>query len=228
MPVEVVFVIFPGVTQLDFTGPAQVLARMPGARIHIAANNCDPVATDCGFAIVPTTGFASCLQADILCVPGGHGVRDALQDGACLPFIAAQAPGARWVTSVCTGAFLLGAAGLLEGRRATCHWAYTELLPLVGAVAAEGRVVEDGNLITAGGVTSGIDFALMLVARQTDENTARAIQLALEYDPAPPFAGGHPRTSPPATTRLLRRVTYDAAMTAMREALEKRGTAFTR
>jgi cyclohexyl-isocyanide hydratase len=221
MPVEVVFALFPGVTQLDFTGPAQVLARLPGARVHVAAATRDPVATDCGFAILPTTAFGDCPQADILCVPGGHGVREALHDGACVPFLAAQAPGARWITSVCTGAFLLGAAGLLHGRRATCHWAYTHLLPLVGAMPATGRVVEDGNVVTAGGVTSGIDFALTLIAREAGEDTARAIQLALEYDPAPPFPGGHPATSPPATTRFLRAATYDAAAAALRAALER-------
>lgn len=222
MPVEVVFALFPGVTQLDFTGPAQFLARLPGARVHVAAATCDPVVTDCGFAILPTTAFGDCPQADILCVPGGHGVREALHDGACMPFLAAQAPGARWITSVCTGAFLLGAAGLLQGRRATCHWAYTHLLPLVGAIPAEGRVVEDGNVVTAGGVTSGIDFALTLIAREAGEDTARAIQLALEYDPAPPFPGGHPATSPPATIRFLRDAVYDAAAEALRESLERR------
>ncbi|MEY4270627.1 MAG: hypothetical protein RLZZ58_1843 [Pseudomonadota bacterium] len=211
-PVTLVFPIFPQITQLDFMGPLQFLSRLPGAVIHVAAATLAPVPTDCGVAIVPTVRFTDCPQADILCVPGGHGVTTALGDGATVPFIAAQAADARWVTSVCTGAFLLGAAGLLTGKRATCHWAYTHLLPHVGAVHAPGRVVEDGRVITAGGVTSGIDFALTLIAREAGDAVARMIQLALEYDPAPPFAGGHPdRVAPAMVDTLKARVYTDAA-----------------
>jgi cyclohexyl-isocyanide hydratase len=123
------------------------------------------------------------------------------------------------VTSVCTGAFLLGAAGLLTGKRATCHWAYTHLLPLVGAIPTQGRVVEDGHIITAGGVTSGIDFALTLIAREAGEEVARMIQLALEYDPAPPFAGGHPHSSGAAMTEALKARVYDRAASEMEAAL---------
>lgn len=219
--IDIVFPLFPNVTQLDFTGPVQFLSRLPGARVHVAAASLDPVPTDCGFAIMPTTRFADCPQGAILCVPGGHGVREALTDGATVPFIAAQAASARWTTSVCTGAFLLGAAGLLEGRRATCHWGYTHLLPLVGALHEDARVVEDGNVITAGGVTSGIDFALTLIAREAGEATARAIQLALEYDPAPPFPGGTPSTSGAAVTGRLKTRVYDEAAEAMRAVLER-------
>lgn len=219
--IDIVFPLFPNVTQLDFTGPVQFLSRLPGARVHLAAASLDPVPTDCGFAIMPTTRFADCPQGAILCVPGGHGVREALTDGATVPFIAAPAASARWITSVCTGAFLLGAAGLLEGRRATCHWGYTHLLPLVGAVHEDARVVEDGHVITAGGVTSGIDFALTLIAREAGEATARAIQLALEYDPAPPFPGGTPATSGAAVTEQLRARVYDDAAEAMRAVLER-------
>ncbi len=129
----IVFLLFPGITQLDFTAPAQALCRLSGARLIGAAASLDPIPTDCGFAIVPTHDFAAAPQADILCVPGGHGVAEALGDRATIDFIAQQAAGATWVTSVCTGAFLLGRAGLLEGRRATTHWAYTHLLPMVGA-----------------------------------------------------------------------------------------------
>lgn len=162
----VLFVLFPGVTQLDLTGPAQVLSRLPGAATVVAARSDEPVMTDSGFAILPTATFESARQADILCVPGGHGVADALGDRATIDFIARQARGAKWITSVCTGAFLLGRAGLLEGKRAATHWAYAHLLPLVGATHERARVVEDGNVITAGGVTAGIDFALTLVARE--------------------------------------------------------------
>jgi cyclohexyl-isocyanide hydratase len=221
-PVDIVFPVFANVTQLDFTGPVQFLSRLPGARVHVAAESLDPVPTDCGFGIMPTTRFADCPQGAILCVPGGHGVRTALTDGATVPFIAAQAASARWITSVCTGAFLLGAAGLLTGRRATCHWGYTHLLPLVGAVHEEARVVEDGHVITAGGVTSGIDFALTLIAREAGEDIARAIQLALEYDPAPPFPGGTPASSGAAVTGRLKARMYDEAAEALRAVLESR------
>lgn len=217
----VTFVLFPGVTQLDLTGPAQVLSRLPGATTLVAAASLDPVMTDSGFAIVPTTTFAGAPRADIICVPGGHGVTEALGDIATVDFIARQATAAKWVTSVCTGAFLLGRAGLLDGKRATTHWAYAHLLPLVGAVHAPGRVVEDGHTITAGGVTAGIDFALTLIAREAGDATAKAIQLALEYDPHPPFASGTPSAAGPERTDALKARVYDAAAARMAEALNQ-------
>ncbi|WP_260580715.1 DJ-1/PfpI family protein [Sphingopyxis sp. PET50] len=195
-PTAIVFLLFPGITQLDFTAPAQALSRMPGAILAGAAASRDPIATDSGFAILPTHDFASAPRADILCVPGGHGVVEALADPATIDFIAAQAAGAQWVTSVCTGAFLLGRAGLLQGKRATTHWGYTHLLPLVGAEWVDARVVEDGNVVTSGGVTSGLDFALTLIARLKGDAVAQAIQLAIEYDPAPPFVRRSPRPRP--------------------------------
>lgn len=216
----IVFLLFPGITQLDFTAPAQALSRLPGARLAGAASSLDPIATDSGFSILPTHDFEGCPQADILCVPGGHGVADALNDAATIEFIARQAADAQWVTSVCTGAFLLGRAGLLEGRRATTHWAYAHLLPLVGAEPAPGRVVEDGRIVTSGGVTSGLDFALTLIARLAGEAAAQAIQLAIEYDPAPPFPGGHPDRAPQAVTAGLRARVYDATAARMEAALK--------
>lgn len=215
----IVFLLFPGVTQLDFTAPAQALSRLPGARLAGAAASVDPIATDSGFSILPTHDFASCPQADILCVPGGAGVADALGDAATIAFIARQAAGAQWVTSVCTGAFLLGRAGLLTGKRATTHWAYTHLLPRVGAEPAPGRVVEDGRTVTCGGVTSGLDFALTLIARLAGDATAQTVQLAIEYDPAPPFPGGHPDRAPEAATARLKAGFYDAAAARMAAAL---------
>ena len=215
----VLFVLFPGVTQLDMTGPAQFLCRLPGARTMAVARSGDPVPTDCGFALVPAASFADAPQADILCVPGGHGVAEAVNDPATIEFVARQAAGAKWVTSVCTGAFVLGRAGLLEGKRATTHWAYAHLLPLVGAVHEDARVVEDGNTITAGGVTSGIDFALTLLAREAGQTVAEAVQLSLEYDPAPPFAGGTPKAAGPERTARLRTSFYDAAAARMAAAL---------
>lgn len=219
-PTTIVFLLFPGITQLDFTAPAQALCRMPGAALVGAAQSLDPIATDSGFAILPTHDFASAPQADILCVPGGHGVVDALGDTATSDFIARQAAGATWVTSVCTGAFLLGRAGLLTGKRATTHWGYTQLLPLVGATYEAARIVEDGNVVTSGGVTSGLDFALTLIARIKGDAVAQAIQLAIEYDPAPPFAGGHPDRTPQAITDGLKGRVYDAAAARMEAALK--------
>jgi cyclohexyl-isocyanide hydratase len=215
----IVFLLFPGITQLDFTAPAQALSRMPGAVLAGVAATPVPIATDSGFAIVPTHDFASAPQADILCVPGGHGVADALRDAATIEFLTRQAAGAAWIASVCTGAFLLGRAGLLTGKRATTHWGYTHLLPLVGATHQPGRVVEDGRIVTAGGVTSGLDFALTMIARLQGDAVAQAIQLAIEYDPAPPFAGGHPDRAPAAVTAGLKARAYDAAAARMETAL---------
>ena len=215
----IVFLLFPGITQLDFTAPAQALSRMPGATLVGAAATLDPIMTDSGFAIVPTHDLQRAPQADILCIPGGHGVADALGDAATVDFVARQAAGAEWVTSVCTGAFLLGRAGLLAGKRATTHWGYTHLLPLVGTEPVKARVVEDGHLVTCGGVTSGLDFALTLIARLRGDTVAQAIQLAIEYDPAPPFPGGHPDRAPKSITAGLRAHVYDAAAARMEAAL---------
>ena len=192
------FVLFPKVTQLDLTGPLQVLSRLPNATTHIVAGSVDPVATDCPLALVPTCTFETCPQLDLICVPGGFGVVDAMTSDNVLGFVAEQAKGATYITSVCTGAFVLGRAGLLKGRKATTHWAYTELLPMVGATYEPSRMVRDGNVITAGGVTSGIDFAFRLVDEIAGADVAQAAQLGLEYDPAPPFNSGHPDRAPQA------------------------------
>ena len=214
------FVLFPNVTQLDFTGPLQVLARAPGAKVHIVAKTMQPVPSDCGLSLVPTTTFEACRQLDLVCVPGGIGVADALADAELVGFVRRQAAGARYVTSVCTGAFVLGAAGLLEGRRATTHWAFTDLLPTVGARHEKARSVQDGNVITAGGVTSGIDFALEVVANLAGADAAKAIQLAIEYDPAPPFDAGHPDRAPEAIrSAILKR--YEPARVAHRDGAVK-------
>lgn len=217
---NIIFVLFDNVTQLDFSGPIQFLSRMPGAQVFVVSKDGQAVTTDCGFSILPTVSFADCPQADILCVPGGHGVREAIGDAAIVDFVAQQAKGALWVTSVCTGAFVLGAAGLLDGKRATCHWAYTHLLPLYGAAHEKARVVRDGNLVTAGGVTSGIDFALQLIAIISGEDVARTIQLALEYDPAPPFIGGTPDTAPAQILSDLRGRVYEKAAAQMEAAIK--------
>src|SRR5499427_2118821 len=191
------FVIFPDLTQLDFTGPQQVLARLPESAMHIVAKSAAPVPSDSGLGLVPTHTFENCPRLDLICVPGGiAGVVQAMADLETIEFVRGQSRTAKYVTSVCTGAFILGVAGLLKGRRATTHWAFTELLPLVGATHEKGRVVRDGNVITAGGVTSGIDFGLSVVAEIAGETTARTIQLGIEYDPAPPFDSGNPDRAP--------------------------------
>jgi cyclohexyl-isocyanide hydratase len=220
---NIVFVLFDNVTQLDFSGPVQFLSRLAGSTTHVVSKDGNAVTTDCGFSILPTGSFADCPQADIICVPGGHGVRQAIADRAIIDFVREQAQGATWVTSVCTGSFVLGAAGLLQGKRATTHWAYTQLLSLFGATHEQARVVRDGNLVTAGGVTSGIDFALELIAMAQGDDVARTIQLALEYDPAPPFEGGHPSRSPATVVDGLRSRIYDRAASDMEAAIRAIG-----
>jgi len=211
------FVIFPQLTQLDFTGPLQVLSRLPGAAMHIIAKSEAPVPSDCGLSLVPTSTFAT-PSLDVICVPGGFGVVQAIEDRETVEFVRRQAAGAKYVTSVCTGAFVLGAAGLLKGRRATTHWAYTDLLPMVGAVHEKARIVKDGNVITAGGVTSGIDFALSIAADIAGTAVAQSIQLSIEYDPAPPFDAGHPDRAPEAAkSRLTAR--YERSREAYRASL---------
>jgi cyclohexyl-isocyanide hydratase len=184
--VQIGFVLFPNVTQLDFTGPLQVLHRLPGATSHILAKTPAPVMSDCGLGLVPTTTFAKAPPLDMIFVPGGFGVVEAIADAETLAFVRRAGRQARYVTSVCTGAFVLGAAGLLAGKRATTHWAYHHLLEKVGAIPEAGRVVRDGDIFTGGGVTAGIDFAFTVVEALSGPAAARAIQVALEYDPAPP------------------------------------------
>jgi cyclohexyl-isocyanide hydratase len=219
------FVIFPDLTQLDFTGPQQVLARLPDSAMHIVAKTLDPVPSDSGLSLMPTHTFADSPPLDLICVPGGfRGVINAMADRDLIAFVQQQARTAKYVTSVCTGAFILGAAGLLKGRRATTHWGYAELLPLVGATHEKRRVVRDGNLITAGGVTSGIDFGLEVVADIAGEAVARSIQLSLEYDPDPPFTSGHPDRAT-ATTLAEVGPRYEERRTHLRSAIEGRATA---
>ncbi|RJT24700.1 DJ-1/PfpI family protein [Chakrabartia godavariana] len=189
---DLAFLLFPGVTQLDLTGPAQVLSRLPGARVHLVWHSLDPVPTDAGFSILPNATFADLPAPDLLCVPGGMGIADVIDDDAALQWVRSAGAEAQWVTSVCTGALILGAAGLLQGYRATTHWAWHDRLALFGATPVKARSVMDRNRATGGGVTAGIDFALALVAEIAGEDAARTIQLALEYDPAPPFSAGSP------------------------------------
>jgi cyclohexyl-isocyanide hydratase len=217
---QIGFLLFPDVTQLDFTGPLQVLHRLPGATTHIVARTRDAVPSDCGLALVPTTTFDDCPPLDILCVPGGFGVDGALQDAETMAFVRKAGARARYVTSVCTGAFILGAAGLLRGKRATTHWAYHDLLARVGAIPERTRVVRDGDTFTGGGVTAGIDFALTLAGEVAGPDVAQAIQLAIEYDPAPPFDAGSPERAP-ATIVERQTARYGARREAFLEALDR-------
>jgi cyclohexyl-isocyanide hydratase len=196
--------IFPRLTQLDMTGPYEVLARLPNTRVHLVAHTMAPVTTDRGMQIVPTITFADCPQLDLVMVPGGPGQQDLMEDETVLAFLRKQAAGAKYVTSVCTGSLVLGAAGLLKGKRATSHWAAIGHLKPLGAIPVSEKVVIDGNIITGAGVTSGIDFALSVAARLDGEDVARQIQLQIEYDPAPPFDAGSPAKAPAATLALVK------------------------
>jgi cyclohexyl-isocyanide hydratase len=187
--------IFPRLTQLDMTGPYEVLARLPDTKVELVARTLDPVTTDRGMQIVPTVTYDSCPPLDVVMVPGGPGQQDLMEDEAALAFLRKQAATAQYVTSVCTGSLVLGAAGLLKGKRATCHWAALEHLKPLGAIPVSEKVVIDGNIVTGAGVTSGIDFALTLAAILESEAVAREIQLQIEYDPDPPFDSGSPKTA---------------------------------
>jgi cyclohexyl-isocyanide hydratase len=193
--VVIVFPIYPGVTQLDFTGPHQLLARAPGVELLVASIGGASVNAE-GLIFSSLARLENIERCDVLCVPGGRGCTDAIQNVPYITAIRRLAAGARYLTSVCTGSLILGAAGLLQGRRAACHWAWRDFLPLFGAIPEPGRVVRDGNILTGGGVTAGIDFALTLMAELSGPVVAQSIQLALEYAPEPPFDSGRPDTAP--------------------------------
>ena len=198
------FLLFPNVTQLDLTGPAQILGRVPGAQVHLLWKTPDPVVTDVGFTINPTTNFEDSPQLDVLCVPGGFGIEALLEDRETLDFLRRQGQQARYVTSVCNGALVLGAAGLLQGYRSACHWMWLPLLARFGAEPVAERIVRDRNRISGGGVTAGIDFGFALAAELAGEEAAKTIQLALEYDPQPPFNAGSPQGAGPEIVARLR------------------------
>lgn len=203
MALNIGFLVFPNVQQLDLTGPYEVFASA-GMAVHLVWKALDPVRSATGLMLTPTVTLEDCPQLDVICIPGGGGVNALLTDGEVLDFVRRQATSARFVTSVCTGSLVLGMVGLLRGRRATSHWNAVDLLPRLGAIPTEGRVVRDGNVVTAGGVTSGIDFGLSLLAELQGEALARRVQLALEYAPAPPFDSGTPETSKPELVALAR------------------------
>lgn len=210
-PFITVFAIYPDLTHLDFTGPHQVLCRIPGAETIVASRDGGEIVAEGGLVIGRTRKLSEIERCDLICVPGGMTATEVALDSEFVGEVRRLALGAKYITSVCTGSLILGAAGLLEGKRAACHWAWRGLLPEFGAISDEGRVVRDGNIFTGGGVTAGIDFAFTMLAEITGEAYAKALTLGLEYAPAPPFPGGRPEL---ADGETLARVagTMDKAM----------------
>ena len=213
--VSVGMVLFPDLTQLDLTGPYEIFARTPGVEVHLLASTPDPVRAEGGLAIVPDATFADAPHLDVLFVPGGAGVLSVMEDEEVLGFLAEREPEARYVTSVCTGSLVLGAAGLLQGYRAATHWLSMDLLGMFGAEPTQERVVKDRNRITGGGITAGIDFGLAVAAEIAGEDAAKEIQLMMEYNPAPPFDSGSPKTAERSLVEGVR---------AKREAVQERRT----
>jgi cyclohexyl-isocyanide hydratase len=205
-PFRVAMLLFPRVTQLDLTGPYEVFTRVRGVEVLNVWKTRDPVVSATGLKMLPDCVFAECASADLLCIPGGPGHVELMDDPEVLSWVRKVAAQARWVTSVCTGSLVLGAAGLLRGYNATTHWGSLEALPLLGAQAVSERVVWDRNRVTGAGVTSGIDFALQLIERLWGTRAAQLAQLTLEYDPRPPLTSGSPATSPPEIVAHAREV----------------------
>jgi cyclohexyl-isocyanide hydratase len=206
-PLQIGLVIFPRVTQLDMTGPLQVFSSVPGAKVHLIWKRIEQVPSDSVLVLTPTITFADCPQLDVICVPGGSGSDDMINDEEVLGFLRRQAEHAKYITSVCTGSLVLGAAGLLQGYRAATHWTAMDFLASFGATPTKTRVCVDRNRITGGGVTAGIDFALTLVSIMVSRQTAEMIQLRLEYNPAPPFNSGSPDAAPPEILALMKEKT---------------------
>ncbi len=222
-PFVIVFPLYHGLTQLDFTGPHQFLCRLPGAKVILASAQGGEIEAEGGMVFARTHRLTDVPACDLICAPGGFTATEASLDPDYLPHIQRLASGARYVASVCTGSLILGAAGLLKGKRAACHWQWRHLLPLYGAIPDAGRVVRDGNVLTGGGVTAGIDFALTLVAEIAGDAFAQMLQLGLEYAPAPPFDAGRPETAPPDILAAVQRRV--APLMAEREAQAREAAA---
>ncbi len=227
MTFHVGFLLYPNLTQLDLTGPAQFLSRAPGAKAHYIWKTLAPVPSDAGLALMPTTTFADCPQLDMICVPGGAGQVALMTDEETLGFLRKQAEKAKYVTSVCTGSLVLGAAGLLNGYKSACHWMWRDYLTAFGATPVNARVVKDRNRISGGGVTAGIDFALTVLAEVWGEDVAKQMQLGFEYNPQPPFDCGSPEKAGPERVAIAkemlkgilteREITIAQAATRLRE-----------
>ncbi len=201
---SIVFALYPDLTQLDFTGPFEVFARMPEARVRLASANGGRLRSDAGLVFADLECLADIEHCDVLCVPGGRGQVTAMGDPAYMAEVRRLGAGARFVTSVCTGSLILAAAGLIAGKRAACHWAFRDLLAHFGAIPDSARVVRDGDVISGGGVTAGIDFALTVAAELYGAEIAQQIQLQIEYAPSPPFDSGRPETAPPHIVARVR------------------------
>lgn len=195
--VNIGFLIYPNMTPLDAIGPAQMLSAVPNAHVHMIWKDLRPVFTDIGITLNPTTTMSECPDLDVICVPGGFGQKALMDDQAVLDFLKRQGGQAQYVTSVCSGSLLLGAAGLLNGYRSACHWALLDELKSYGAEPDSSRVVRDRNRLSGGGVTAGVDFGLTLVAELVSEEFAKLVQLSAEYDPQPPFDAGSPSKASP-------------------------------
>lgn len=201
---QIVFALYPGVTHLDFTGPHQVLARAPNAEVVVASLGGTDVEAE-GLTFTNLADLAKVERCDVLCLPGGFGATDAMRNDEFMAHIRRLGANATYLTSVCTGSLILGAAGFLQGKRAATHWASRELLPSFGAIVATERVARDGQVITGGGVTAGIDFALVLLEELAGRDYAEAIQLGLEYAPDPPFNSGRPELARPEVLALVKK-----------------------
>ncbi|MBD2502885.1 DJ-1/PfpI family protein [Anabaena azotica] len=208
-PISIGIVLFPGVTQLDFTGPYEVFTRFPHINLYLMSESLEPIRSDRGLTFLPDTTFVQGPNLDVLFVPGGPGINAKLEDKDFLQFLKTQGEQASYVTSVCTGALLLAAAGLLEGYRATTHWLFLDLLAMFGVEVVKKRIVIDGNRITGGGVTAGIDFGLAIAAELFGETLAQEIQLQIEYNPQPPFNSGSPDTAPADVLKRVQAASRD-------------------
>jgi cyclohexyl-isocyanide hydratase len=223
-PFKVAMLVYPGITQLDLTGPQEVFTKVRGVEVRLYWKSLEPVTSASGLQLIPTHTLDDDAPIDLLCVPGGPGQVELMADEEVLGFIKRAAQSARYLTSVCTGSLLLGAAGLLQGYRATTHWTSMDNLEPLGAIAVPERVVCDRNRITGAGVTAGIDFALTVIARLWGEAFARAVQLGLEYDPQPPFASGSPRNASPEELQRIQqqmRPFLERRMEATQKAAER-------
>lgn len=201
---QVGMIIFPGMTNLDFVGPLEVLARMPNTEVHILAKDLSAIETDLGYSVSPTMKIGQEPPLDLIFIGGGAGINALLEDEFMLAYLEEVGQHVQWVTSVCTGALVLGAAGLLKGYKATTHWTAMDVLPLLGAEPVYRRVVVDRNRVTGGGVTAGIDFGLTIAALLHGNAIAQSLQLGMEYNPEPPFQAGSPAIAPPEITSRIR------------------------
>ncbi|MES2196221.1 MAG: DJ-1/PfpI family protein [Pseudomonadota bacterium] len=185
--IEIGILIYPGMTQLDVTGPFEVLARLPNVRVHLLWKRIEPVVSDVGLTVLPTTTFADCPELEVFCIGGGPGMVEIMDDDELIAFVRDKGGSARYITSVCAGCLILGAAGLLDGYKSACHWLMSDQLAAFGAIAVDERVVIDRNRISGGGVTAGVDFGFQVASELCGEDVARQLQLMLEYQPQPPF-----------------------------------------